>query len=204
MAPEQLEGKDADARTDIFAFGALLYEMVTGKKAFEGTSQASLISAIMSSQPPKISERQPMSPRELDHIVERCLAKHPDERWQTASDVMRELMWVDTVRNDDVSRSTTRSSLTNWVWPLAAAVVAGLAVAFFLPEGTDADRSVSRAVIPIADSFTVNFVSNVALSPDGKRLVYVAGKQLYVRPIESMEATPIAGTEGARVTIFLS
>ena len=84
MAPEQLEGKDADARTDIFAFGSVLYEMLTGRKAFEGTSQASLITAIMSSEPRPMSELQPMTPPVLDWVVKRCLEKDPDERWQSA------------------------------------------------------------------------------------------------------------------------
>jgi serine/threonine protein kinase len=94
MAPEQLEGKDADARTDIFAFGAVLYEMLTGHKAFEGRSHASLISAIMSADPQPISASQPLTPPLLDHLVKRCLAKDPDERWQTASDLMRDLTWI--------------------------------------------------------------------------------------------------------------
>jgi len=94
MAPEQLEGKDADARTDIFAFGAVLYETIAARKAFEGTSQASLISAIMSADPRPLSASQPLTPPLLDHLVQRCLAKDPDERWQTASDVMRELRWI--------------------------------------------------------------------------------------------------------------
>ncbi|MFY9551436.1 MAG: serine/threonine-protein kinase, partial [Thermoanaerobaculia bacterium] len=87
MAPEQLEGKEADSRTDIFAFGAVLYEMATGRKAFQGSSQASLITAIMSSQPPPIESIQPMTPRLLDRTVRRCLARDPDERWQSAADV---------------------------------------------------------------------------------------------------------------------
>jgi len=90
MAPEQLEGKDADARTDIFAFGAVLYEMLTGKKAFEGKTQASLIHAIIGVDPPPIGSLQPLVPPTLDHIARRCLAKDPDERWQSASDLMRE------------------------------------------------------------------------------------------------------------------
>jgi len=94
MAPEQLEGKEADARTDIFAFGTVLYEMATGRKAFEGKSQASLISAIMSTEPPPISEIQPMTPPSLDHLVKRCLAKDPEERWQNAQDVVHELKWI--------------------------------------------------------------------------------------------------------------
>ena len=94
MAPEQLEGKDADGRTDIFAFGAVLYEMATGKKAFAGANQASLITAIMSSEPAPISAVQPASPAALDRIVRTCLAKDPEERWQSASDLKRELRWI--------------------------------------------------------------------------------------------------------------
>ena len=89
MAPEQLEGKEVDARTDIFAFGAVVYEMATGKRAFEGKSQASLIAAILAAEPPAMSSLQPMTPPALDRVVKRCLAKEPDERWQTASDLAK-------------------------------------------------------------------------------------------------------------------
>src|SRR5262249_47485878 len=86
--------KDADARTDVFAFGALLYELVTGKKAFEGKSQASLISAIMVAEPVPIAQFQPLAPPQLDHVVRRCLAKDPDACWQRARDFEEELRWV--------------------------------------------------------------------------------------------------------------
>jgi serine/threonine protein kinase len=94
MAPEQLEGKEADGRTDIFAFGAVLYEMATGRKAFSGASQASLISAIMQNDPPPISSVQPMSPPALDRVVKKCLAKDPEDRWQNAADLGSELKWI--------------------------------------------------------------------------------------------------------------
>src|SRR5712692_7875865 len=94
MPPEQIEGKEADARTDIFAFGAVVFEMATGKRAFEGKSQASVISAIMSSDPPSMSSLQPMTPPALDRVVKRCLAKEADERWQSANDLTNELKWI--------------------------------------------------------------------------------------------------------------
>src|SRR5262249_9372895 len=94
MAPEQLEGKEADARTDIFAFGAVLYEMATGRKAFTGKSQASLIGAIMHTEPQPIGAVEPTSPPALDHVVRKCLAKDPEDRWQSAADVESELKWV--------------------------------------------------------------------------------------------------------------
>src|SRR6202165_2255444 len=94
MAPEQLEGKEADARTDIFAFGVVVYEMATSKKAFEGKSQASVISAIMSSDPQPMSSLQPMTPPALDRVVKTCLAKEPDERCQSAKDLTDELKWI--------------------------------------------------------------------------------------------------------------
>src|SRR6202166_2296531 len=94
MAPEQLEGKEVDARTDIFAFGAVVYEMATRKRAFEGKSQASVISAIMSSDPVPMTSLQPMTPPALDRVVKRCLAKEPDDRWQTARDLHQELKWI--------------------------------------------------------------------------------------------------------------
>src|SRR5207253_2418004 len=94
MAPEQLHGADTDARTDIFAFGAVVYEMVTGRQVFEGKSQASVIAATLEHDPPPMSALQPLAPPLLDHVITRCLAKDPDERWQTASDLKRELKWV--------------------------------------------------------------------------------------------------------------
>src|SRR5262245_11709672 len=101
MAPEQIEGKEADARTDIFAFGAMFYEMIAGRKAFEGGSEASVMAAILEREPPPLSSVQPLAPPIVDRIVGACLAKDPDERWQTARDLLRELTWV---RDGDSAR----------------------------------------------------------------------------------------------------
>jgi len=94
MAPEQVEGRDADARTDIFAFGCVLYEMLTGQKAFEGRTHASLIGAIMHAEPVPVAARQPLVPRALDRVLRKCLAKDPDARWQTVRDLHDELTWI--------------------------------------------------------------------------------------------------------------
>ena len=94
MSPEQLEGKETDARSDIFSFGAMLYEMITGRKGFEGSSHASLIAAVMSVNPPPVSTMQPMASPALDRLVRRCLAKSPDDRWQSAGDLLSELEWI--------------------------------------------------------------------------------------------------------------
>jgi hypothetical protein len=94
MAPEQLEGQEADARTDIFAFGAVLYEMATGRRAFQGKNKTSLIAAIVSSTPPPVSQVAPLTPPALDHLIRKCLAKDPDDRWQSMRDVADQLRWI--------------------------------------------------------------------------------------------------------------
>ena len=107
MAPEQLEGTEADARTDIFAFGAVLYEMVTGKRAFAGKTKTSLIAAIVGGEPPPITALQPLAPTSLEHVITKCLEKDPDDRWQSAHDVGEELKWAGTAAGEQV---TARSS----------------------------------------------------------------------------------------------
>jgi Tol biopolymer transport system component len=201
MAPEQLEGKDADARTDIFAFGAALYEMATGRKAFSGASQASLISAIMQNDPPAISSVQPMSPLALDRVVKKCLAKDPEDRWQNAADLGSELKWIGESGSQAgaaapvVARRKNRERLA-WAVAILALAVAGAAVLRF-------GRKAASFGIPMRSSIILTEKSAlraVALSPDGTRLAFVArdsaGKNLlWIRPLDSLAAQPLAGTE---------
>jgi serine/threonine protein kinase/Tfp pilus assembly protein PilF len=132
MAPEQLEGKEVDARTDIFAFGAVVHEMATGRKAFEGETQASLISAIMSCTPPPISALQPMTPPALDRLVRKCLAKEPEKRWQTASDLGDELKWVARGGSESASAAVpgTKPAKTAWRRPATVATAVAIVLMF--------------------------------------------------------------------------
>ena len=127
MAPEQLEGQEADARTDIFAFGAVVYEMVTGRKAFEGKSQASLIGAIMSSDPPSLGSLQPTASARLDELVKKCLAKDRTERWQAAADIRVALQWETEGTARPVPQASRRQDRRVWM-VAAAVVVAGVAI----------------------------------------------------------------------------
>jgi serine/threonine-protein kinase len=205
MAPEQLEGKEADARTDIFAFGSVLYEMVTGKRAFEGKSQASLIAAILERQPTPINEIERMTPPALDHLVKRCLEKDPDERWQAVHDVMKELKWItESSPQAGVSESAITVKPKPWkrvltlaVAILVSAVITGIAFWSLMPRDA---RTVKRFSItgPEVDELVV--WESVALSADGGDLI-VAGvddgvQRLYRRSMDQLDVSPIRGTEG--------
>jgi serine/threonine-protein kinase len=210
MAPEQLEGRDADARTDIFAFGAVLYEMATGKKAFSASSQASLITAIMSADPPAISSMQPMSPSALDRVVKTCLAKDPEDRWQSASDLKRELRWIGDGASSTAGAVRTRRSWREAAaWALAAAAL--VAVAFLLSRrglvgaGTSGDSPLQLSLdlppgekLAIASSYSSGVIR---LAPDGRRMVYVVRKgaatELRLRSLDTGDTTTIPGTIGA-------
>jgi Tol biopolymer transport system component len=203
MAPEQLEGQEADARSDIFAFGAVVYEMVTGRKAFEGRSQASLIAAILEHDPPPLSSAEPLAPRALDHIVEKCLAKHPEDRWQTAADLRSELRWVSEGATEGTSGTgaiAKHRRSTAWMLGLVAALaIAALAV----PATLYFQRLAPEPVVTRLDVVTPpgGDAFSFALSSDGRQLAFVAngdrGLQLWLRPLDQAKAQPLAGTEGA-------
>jgi len=211
MAPEQLEGKEADARTDVFALGTVLYEMATGRKAFSGGSQASLISAIMSSEPPSLSTHQPMSPPALDRIVRTCLAKDPEDRWQTARDMALQLRWLlEAGSHPEIApRPVARRGLRQAIpWAIAGLCLALLLFAIFLASRRQAEQPRTvRAFIPPPGKSVFHFAGEansgpVTVSPDGRRLAFVAADQdgrtqLWVRPLDALEAFPIPRTESA-------
>jgi serine/threonine-protein kinase len=205
MAPEQLEGKETDARADIFSFGGMLYEMLTGRRPFEGKSQASLIGAILDHQPPPVSTLQPLSPPLLDDIVSRCLEKNPDDRWQTARDLKRQLEWVAgrSAPRSDVGMPAAAAPRSRRLLPVAGALVAGLAIAgapaawLLRPETAEPPVMTRFSVqLPEGQQFTRTGRRLLALSPDGTRLVYVANRTLYMRLMHELTATAISGTEG--------
>jgi len=203
MAPEQLEGREADSRTDIFAFGALLYEMATGKKAFWGESHASLISSIMATEPPPVSTVAPTTPPAFDRIVRRCLAKDPEQRWQSARDVALEL--AEATRRDETmaplpAARRSRSAIAGW--SVAALLLIGLVLVAVAPWRRRVAESSTRLRFTIPPPPQSSLQGMLALSPDGARLAFVAtgpdGRdRLLVRPLDSLETRPLEGTEGA-------
>jgi eukaryotic-like serine/threonine-protein kinase len=205
MAPEVLQGQESDARSDIFALGVVLYEMATGRHAFEGKTTASVIAAILEKDPPPISQTQAVAPPALDYCVRTCLAKNPEDRYETAHDVKLQLAWVQQAteipaKSNDRGRFSARTLVLGF-----AAILALIAIGSFLVWSRWPTTPVLRSdILPPPDSdfsFSGDFSAPPAFSPDGKYIVFGArtkdGKrQLWLRPLNHETATPVEGTDG--------
>jgi Tol biopolymer transport system component len=219
MAPEQVEGKPTDARTDLWALGLLIYEMLTGRRAFEGRSQVSLIGAILEREPEPLGRLQPLTPPSLERLVKRCLAKSPDDRWDTAHDVADELRWI-----GDASRAAAEGSgrppgslRTFAIAVGSAGIVLGVVADRWLVRDERSASPVVRTLLDVqpAEELDRGAISHLYLptpggsrtaldwTSDGRALVFVGRRggvpQLYVRDLGRDEAQPLAGTEGASV-----
>jgi len=203
MAPEQLEGKEADARSDIFSFGSVLYEMATGQKAFTGKSQASLIASVLEHDPPPISSVQPLIPPALDRVVKTCLAKEPDDRWQTAHDLESELKWISQMGSQAgvaapvAARRKNRERLA-WSAFAVAALAAGIFAAGYLRRAPKPLAPI-RASLPLPEKM---FLGEMALSPDGSRLALTLSKSggqpaLWIRSLDAAAGLPVPDGENA-------
>jgi eukaryotic-like serine/threonine-protein kinase len=207
MAPEQLEGKEVDARTDIFALGEVIYETATGKPAFSGRSRASLIAAILMNDPPPIRALQPLTPPALERLVKKSLAKDPDDRWQNASDLASELRWIaDCALQTGVAAPIAQGSnpFRKITW-IVAAVCVVLIITVWLTFQNGREQSPKPLMLfGLALPPDVRVYSDdggPVLSPDGRYLAFVAKYkdgpiQVWIRPLNALEATPLPGTEG--------
>ncbi len=214
MSPEQIQGKEADARSDIFAFGAMLYEMLTGKRAFEGKSQLSVASAILEKEPEAISTVRPMTPPAMEYLVRTCLAKEPDDRFQSAHDLKLQLQWiaaggsqvgapaVATPGRKKRAVALTVALVAGWV--LAAA--AGVLAVIYVKRLTSAQQMVRASIEePAGLEFAAVVPGPPALSPDGQQVAFIAHKRgtreqsggmIFVRRMGAGGGQPLAGTEG--------
>jgi len=208
MSPEQIQGKEADARSDIFAFGAMLYEMLTGKRAFEGKSQLSVASAVLERDPDPISAVQPLTPPALEHLVRTCLAKDPDQRFQSAHDLKLQLQWITAGGSQAGAPAVVVSQRKSRQKILTAVTVLGwlAAVAAVIFAAIDANRLTSaqqlvRAQIERPAGFDFGPVFNGApvLSPDGQQIALVALKDsrssIFIQRLSTGKAEPLAGTD---------
>ena len=212
MAPEQIEGLEADPRTDIFALGAVLFEMLTGRPAFEGKTRASLLGAILKDTPPRVSTLQPVAPPALDRVIGTCLEKDPDDRYQSARDLLRDLKWVATTGTPATPtaaaspRRVVRTVAAAVTLAVCGAVTGALALRQFRPvTGTEPIQFTVTA--PEGHPFGgppaggTGGATQLALSPDGRQLAFVAAEhdtfQIWIRSAAAVAPRLIAGTDGA-------
>jgi len=223
MAPEQLEGREADARTDLWALGAMLYEMVTGRRAFRGDSQASLVGSIMNAEPDPVAALQPLTPPSLERLIARCLAKQPDGRWDSAHDVADELRWIAQSAASPTADRLARLARRVWLgragWLAAGAgvaVIGALVSARLGLPGWGPQRDRTRGpvahldiVLPQDAPFWLDpaaFKPSFAISPDGSAVVYACPQngpvRLCLKRLDRVEVAVIPGTDGALLPAF--
>ena len=210
MSAEQARGKPVDKRTDIWAFGAVLYEMVTGEKAFDGESSASLSAAILTAEPRRVSELRPAVPAALDRTIAKCLAKDPDDRWQTARDLSDELRWIDSVPPLKPVAAVPRRSAK---LPIAAAVLFGIVLGVGSTIWRDPDHEVPRSPVryrerlPQDSRVGTRFSPTLVFSPDGSQLALNSGfateqNQLHLRPLAELDWRVIPDAQGGYMPFF--
>ena len=213
MSPEQIEGKELDGRSDIFSIGAVLYEMLTGRRAFEGKSQLSVASAILEKEPVAISTLKPMTPPGVERAVKQCLVKEPEDRWQVARDLELDLKWIAETGSLATPAQTSSAKVMRLLGPRAllfglstlvlGALIAGLAVWNLKPPSSSSPVQVIRTVITLPPEQRLVGLDSpaVAVSPDGTRVAYVAvqggRQQLFLRAMDSATAMPVPGSEDA-------
>jgi len=211
MSPEQIEGKEADVRSDIFAFGAVLYEMVSGKRPFEGKSQLSLATSILEKDPDPISAIKPHTPPAFDHVITTCLQKNPDERYLAAHDIKLELQWIAAEKAPaQPADSTTRISRSRerlaWAAALLSVLALGLLAGFLLYRPNAVHTQSIRTIIQPPEKTRLKLLGDSAgppvLSPNGAMLAFTAdgsdgNTAIWIRPINSLEAHVLAGTDNA-------